>query len=442
MRIAVFGLGYVGSVTAAGLASRGHQVCGVDVDDLKVGLITAGRSPVVEPGIDDLVAHGVATGCLRATTDAAQALDCADLSLVCVGTPSTPQGGTDLSHLGRALLDIRAALAVARPPASGFHSIVVRSTVPPGTGDEVVVPTFADLSPGAGWEVGTAMCPEFLREGSGVADFFDPPFVVVGASDTRVRHAVTQMFAFLDRELRYVDVRSAEALKYACNAFHATKVSFANEMGRVFQAYGVDSREVMQIFCEDQILNISPAYLRPGFAFGGSCLPKDLRALLHMARVNDLDVPLLAGTLRSNEIVVRDVLDRLIATPARSVAMLGLSFKMDTDDLRESPNVELAERLIGKGFEVRIYDPIVNPDRLMGANLRYVEARLPHLGRLLVSSPQEALRGSDTAIVATSDVAVVEALRASPPERIMDLSGRLGAEVERISGYQGLGWTA
>jgi GDP-mannose 6-dehydrogenase len=257
-----------------------------------------------------------------------------------------------------------------------------------------------------------------------------------------VHHVLTQLFAFLDREPHRVDVRSAEALKYACNAFHATKVTFANEMGRVFRAYGVDAREVMQIFCEDRVLNISPAYLRPGFAFGGSCLPKDLRALLHMARVNDLDLPLLAGTLRSNEIVVREVLDRIVASPARAVAMLGLSFKSDTDDLRESPNVELAERLLGKGFEVRIYDPIVNPRRLMGANLRYVEARLPHLGRLLAATPQEALRGCDTAIVATSDAGVVAALRASPPANIVDLSGRLGAEVERISGYEGLGWTA
>ncbi|MGZ4625785.1 MAG: UDP-glucose dehydrogenase family protein [Kineosporiaceae bacterium] len=442
MRIAVFGLGYVGTVTAAGLASRGHQVCGVDVDEMKVRLIRDGRSPVVEPGIDELVRTAVSTGSLRATTNAAEALEGADVSLLCVGTPSTPQGSTDLSHLRRALKDIRDAMAVARPPESGFHSVVIRSTVPPGTGDAVVVPTFADLPAEVDWRIGTAMCPEFLREGSGVSDFFDPPFVVVGTADEGVRRALAQMFAFLGRDPRYVDVRSAEALKYACNAFHATKVSFANEMGRIFRVYGVDSREVMEIFCDDRILNISPAYLQPGFAFGGSCLPKDLRALLHMARANDLDVPLLAGTLRSNEVVVRDVLDRLIATPARCVAMLGLSFKMDTDDLRESPNVELAEQLIGKGFEVRIYDPIVNPGRLIGANLRYVEARLPHLGRLLAATPQEALHGCDVAVVATSDAAVLDALRASPPERIVDISGRLGADVEKISGYEGLGWTA
>ncbi|HVN12040.1 MAG TPA: nucleotide sugar dehydrogenase [Kineosporiaceae bacterium] len=442
MRIAVFGLGYVGTVTAAGLASRGHQVCGVDVDEMKVRLIRDGRSPVVEPGIDALVATAVATDALRATTDAAEALDGADVSLICVGTPSTPQGNTDLTHVRRALRDIREAMAVARPPASGFHAVVMRSTVPPGTGDDVVVPTFADLPADTGWRVGAAMCPEFLREGSGVSDFFDPPFVVVGTADVAVRQALAQMFAFLGREPRYVDVRSAEALKYACNAFHATKVSFANEMGRIFRAFGVDSREVMEIFCEDRILNVSPAYLRPGFAFGGSCLPKDLRALLHMARANDLDVPLLAGTLRTNEVVVRDALDRLVTTPARYIALLGLSFKSDTDDLRESPNVELAEQLIGKGFEVRIYDPIINPRRLVGANLRYVEARLPHLGRLLAATPQEALHGCDVAVVATSDAAVLEALRISAPPRIVDINGRLGAEIETIPGYEGLGWTA
>src|SRR4051794_11886354 len=223
MRIAVFGLGYVGTVTAAGLASRGHVVCGVDVDEVKVGLIRQGRSPVVEPGLDDLVAAGVAAGALTATTDAVQALEGADVSLLCVGTPSTPHGSTDLAYLRRALDDIRAALEVARPPESGFHAVVVRSTVPPGTGDKVVAPTFTDVP--AGWQIGTAMCPEFLREGSGVADFFDPPFVVLGSGDARVRDVLARLFAFLGREPREVDVRSAEALKYACNAFHATKVS-------------------------------------------------------------------------------------------------------------------------------------------------------------------------------------------------------------------------
>jgi GDP-mannose 6-dehydrogenase len=284
------------------------------------------------------------------------------------------------------------------------------------------------------------MCPEFLREGSGVADFFNPPFVVLGTADQRVRDVLTEAFSFLNREIRLVDVRSAEALKYACNAFHATKISFANEMARIFRVYGVDSREVMRVFIEDSVLNISAAYLMPGFAFGGSCLPKDLRSLLDMARANALDVPLLAGTLHSNELVIRDAVDRLIASPYRTVAMLGLSFKMNTDDLRESPNVELAERLIGKGFDVRIYDPIINPERLMGSNLRYIESRLPHLRKLLYGTACEALDGCGVAVVATSDRAALNDLCAAAPAWILDLHGRLGADIERLPGYEGIGW--
>jgi GDP-mannose 6-dehydrogenase len=442
MKIAIFGLGYVGAVTAAGLASRGHDVCGVDVDPVKVDHIRSGRSPVVEPGIEHLISTAVAKGSLKATTDPAVALDRADVSLVCVGTPSSPRGGTDLSYVRRTLEDIRRGIDAVRPPASGFHAVVIRSTVPPGTGDRLVRRTFSARPLPAGWAVGTAMCPEFLREGSGVADFFNPPFVVLGTADERVSALVSDMFAFLDREISVVDVRSAESLKYACNAFHAVKISFANELARIFRTFGVDSREVMRVFGEDTILNISAAYLRPGFAFGGSCLPKDLRALLDMARANALDVPLLAGTLQTNELVITDVVDRMIASPFRSIAMLGLSFKMDTDDLRESPNVELAERLIGKGFDVRIYDPIVNPERLLGSNLRYVESHLPHLRRLLCATPREALDGADAALVATSDRAVVDELRASPPRRILDLHGRLGAGIERIPGYEGIGWAS
>jgi GDP-mannose 6-dehydrogenase len=442
MRIAVFGLGYVGTVTAAALASQGHDVCGVDVDKVKVDLIRSGSSPVMEPGLEEVVADTVRSGRLRATTVALEAMDRADVSLLCVGTPSSPRGGTDLTYLRRAIEDIRAAMDIALPPDTGFHALVVRSTVPPGTGDDIVAPVFADQPLPAGWQVGTGMCPEFLREGSGLADFFNPPFVVIGTARDRVATALTEMLAFLNRDLRRVDVRSAEALKYACNAFHATKVSFTNEMSRIFRSVGIDSRKVMEIFCEDKILNVSPAYLRPGFAYGGSCLPKDLRALLDMARTNALDVPLLAGVSRTNELCVSEAVDRVIAGPSQVVAMLGLSFKMNTDDLRESPNVDLAERLIGKGLDVRIYDPLINPERLIGANLRHVEARLPHLRRLLTVTPQEALQGSDIAMVATSDDAVVEAVYAARPARILDLSGRLGTAVEALPGYEGIGWTA
>ena len=446
MKVAVFGLGYVGSVTAACLAANGHDVWGVDVDTAKVDPIAEGHSPVVEPGLDELVAEGVAAGRLHATTDPRLALDRADVSLICVGTPSTQAGSTDLTYIKRAVRDIAEAVKDVIPPESGFHSIVVRSTVPPGTVDEVVAQVLAEVPAPDGLTFGTAMTPEFLREGSGLADFYDPPFVVVGTRNMKVGSALTDLFAFiferrgLGVDVQIVDVRTAEALKYACNAFHATKVSFANEMGRIFRHFDVDSREVMRIFVQDTSLNISPYYLKPGFAFGGSCLPKDLRSVLHLARMNNTDLPLLAGALSTNERSVRDVVDRVIDGPGREIALLGLSFKHATDDLRESPNVELAERLIGKGYNLRIYDAIVNPSRLVGANLRHVKAKLPHLQRVLTDDPAAALAGADLAIVSATDSAAMTALLDTPPARIIDLSGRLGAEVEALSGYEGVGW--
>jgi GDP-mannose 6-dehydrogenase len=440
MKVAVIGLGYVGTVTAACLAANGHDVWGVDVDPAKVAEVSDGHSPVTEPGLSELVAQTVAAGTLHATTSCADALDRADMSLVCVGTPSMARGATDLTYIRRAVDDIVAAMRVVSPPASCQHSVVIRSTVPPGTVESVVIPALIAGSAGSGTQLGAAMCPEFLREGSGVADFFAPPFIVVGTADRQVAEAVTGAFAFLEQPVQVVDIRIAEALKYACNAFHATKVSFTNELSRLFRLLGVDSRAVMSLFCQDDVLNISPSYLRPGFAFGGSCLPKDLRSLLHLARANGADLPLLAGTLATNELVINEVVDRVVGTDARTVALLGLSFKMNTDDLRESPNVELAERLIGKGYELRIYDQVVNPARLVGANRRYVESKLPHLGRLLTRSPGEALRDADVAIVSSSDQPVLDALTASPPRHLIDISGRLGGPVEALPGYEGLGW--
>jgi GDP-mannose 6-dehydrogenase len=436
MKVAVVGLGYVGTVTAACLASRDHDVWGVDVDAAKIDDIRAGRSPVAEPGLDALVAQTVAGGTLHATTSCADALDQADVSLVCVGTPSAARGGTDLTYVRRAVDDIVAAMRGVRPPAARRHTVVIRSTVPPGTVEDLVIPALA----GSPVTIGAAMCPEFLREGSGVADFFASPILVVGTADAHVAETVTSLFGFLDQPARVVPIRTAEALKYACNAFHATKVSFVNELSRLLRPLGVDSREVMSLLCEDHVLNISPAYLRPGFAFGGSCLPKDLRSMLHLARANGVDLPLLAGTLATNEMVVSEVVDRIVACDARAVALLGLSFKVNTDDLRESPNVEVAERLIGKGFDVRIYDPVVNPDRLIGANRRHVESKLPHLGRLLTHEPGAALRGAAVAIVSSNDQAVLDALLTTPPRHLIDLTGRLGPEVESLPGYEGLGW--
>ncbi|HEU5241117.1 MAG TPA: nucleotide sugar dehydrogenase [Ornithinibacter sp.] len=440
MKVAIFGLGYVGTVTAAGLASQGHDVIGVDVERSKVAAINQGESPVVEPGVDRLVAQAVSAGRLRATTDVREAMEGAEISLVCVGTPSTPRGDTNLTYITRALADLRGAMADATPPPSGFHSVVIRSTVPPGTGYSIVEPAFTPELLPDGWSVGTAMCPEFLREGSGVDDFFAPPFVVVGSEDPRTREACESLFDFLDREVRHVDVATAEALKYACNAFHAVKVTFANEMGRIFSQYGVDSRNVMEIFCEDHKLNISPSYLRPGFAFGGSCLPKDLRALQSMARASGVDVPLLSSTLISNEIIVRALVDRVLESGYRHVAILGLSFKMNTDDLRESPNLELAERFVGKGLEVRIYDPIVNPAKLIGANLEHLQSKLAHVSRLIVDRPELALEDAEVVLVTTSDPACLAALQTAHPQLVIDLNGRLGEDVEHIQGYRGVSW--
>jgi len=445
MRVAVVGLGYVGTVTAACLAVNGHDVFGVDIDAAKVAELCAGHSPVAEPGLDAIVARGVADGTLHATTSCAEAVSGADVTLVCVGTPSTPRGATELGFIRRAVDDIAAALKASPERAAGgsgsrHHSVVIRSTVPPGTVERVVMPALTGGLDGAGVTVGGAMCPEFLREGSGVADFFAPPAVIVGTADLAVAQTCTSLFGFLDAPVQVVDVRTAEALKYACNAFHATKVSFTNELSRLFRLLGVDSREVMSLFCQDHVLNISASYLRPGFAFGGSCLPKDLRSLLHLARVNGADMPLLAGTLATNELMVAEVVNRIVASDARTVALLGLSFKADTDDLRESPNVELAERLLGKGFDLHIYDPVVNPARLIGANRRYMESRLPHLERLLVHEPGDALRRAEVAIVGMRSPAVAAALVEHQPRRLIDLIGGFGPELESLPCYEGLGW--
>jgi GDP-mannose 6-dehydrogenase len=441
VNVTLFGLGYVGSVTATCLAARGHRVVGVDTDAGKVATVNAGRPTVVEPGLEPLAAAAVSAGTLRATTSVADGLVGSDLSLVCVGTPSAPNGSTDLTQVQRVVQEIGAALAGSTRP----HTVVVRSTVPPGTVDGVVAPLLvAATGRELGRDLHVAMCPEFLREGSSVADFFDPPFLVVGGAPAATA-AVRELFWFLDCGVHVVESRAAESVKYASNAFHALKVSFANELARLYRVLDVDARQVMEVFVEDRHLNISPAYLRPGFAFGGSCLPKDVRSLLHLARVNDVDLPVLQGALASNEMLVRDVADRVLhAVDAgggdRRVALLGLSFKHLTDDLRESPNVALAEILIGKGVDVRIHDPVVNPAHLSGANLRYVQARLPHLQKVLHDDAADALDGARVAVVSSADPAVVAALVAAAPPVVFDLNGRLGHELEALPGYAGVGW--
>jgi len=441
MKVAVFGLGYVGTATAAVLASNGHEVWGVDIDPSKVASVMSGCSTVVEPGLENVIAATVASNSLRATTDLVAAVDGASVSLVCVGTPSSATGSADLGYVLRVVDDIVTALASgAASSPRRQHAIVVRSTVPPGTVEGQIAPIVAERAGESPVSIGTGMCPEFLREGTAIADFYDAPFTVVGTADEHVAAAVKELFGFLATPVQIVPTREAEALKYACNAFHAVKVSFANEVGRLFRLLDVDGRRVMELFCQDTKLNISPSYLRPGFAFGGSCLPKDLRSLLHLARMNSIDLPLLAGAVSTNSLSVNDVVNRVLASDGRTVALLGLSFKMGSDDLRESPYVELAETLLGKGLDVRIYDPVVEADRLIGANRQYAAARLPHLARLVSTTPEAALADADLALVSTSDPTVLAALAASPPQVIIDLHGRLGQGIERLPAYEGVAW--
>lgn len=439
MKVTLFGLGYVGSVTATCLAARGHDVVGVDTDPGKVAVLASGKSPVVEPGLDELVTEVIAAGKLRATTSIAEGLADSDLSLVCVGTPSGAGGATDLSYVRKVVAEIGRQIADSTRP----HTVVVRSTVPPGTVDDIVVPLLEESSGRkVGGDLQVAMCPEFLREGSSVTDFFEPPFLVIGGS-AEAAAVLTELFTFLSCPVETVPLRAAESVKYACNAFHAVKVSFANELARLYRLLDVDARRVMEVFVQDTQLNVSPAYLRPGFAFGGSCLPKDLRSLLYLARMNCVDLPLLESTLATNDILVRDVAERVLAAVDaggnRRVALLGLSFKHLTDDLRESPNVALAEMLIGKGVDIRVHDPVVNMARLSGANLRYVQAKLPHLQKVLHDDPAEALDGAHVAIVSSADARVVDAVIAADTPVVIDLNGRLGP-LEALAGYEGVGW--
>jgi GDP-mannose 6-dehydrogenase len=437
MRVAVLGVGYVGTVTAACLADSGHDVVGIDPDLTKVRALASGTSPVVEPELDVIVRRAVREGRLRATDDVVAGLAGVEIAIVCVGTPSKPNGGVDLRHLERAAIEL--GEHVAR--GDGYLAIVVRSTIPPGTVSEMFQPLVATVAgPAAAGSFGVSMCPEFLREGSGVADFHNPPFTVVGSDDERATEVVRQLFDDLAAKFIVTDLCSAEALKYACNAFHAVKIGFANEIGRLMRPLGVDSRAVMEIFVEDTRLNISSSYLQPGFAFGGSCLPKDLRAMLSLARANDVDLPMLTGLMVSNELTVKSIVNEVLGTGARRVALLGLSFKPETDDLRESPYVELAEVLLGKGLDLAIYDPVVRPELLVGANRRFVEERLPHLRRLLADSAADALSGAVGVVVGVSTPEVRDAITGNPPAHILDLVGTLGPEIEALPGYVGGSW--
>jgi len=374
--LGVFGLGYVGCVSAACLAKAGWRVIGVDVHDTKLDMINQGTSPVLEAGLADLVREQVAAGRLRATTDVAEAIGEAAFSLICVGTPSKPNGAIDSTYVARVCEDIGRALR-GRP---GRHVVVVRSTVVPGTVDTVVRPTLERAAQRAlGDTLAVCVNPEFLREGTSLHDFYNPPFTLIGSDDASAAREVAALYASVPAPVHVVDIKAAEIVKYACNAFHGLKVTFANEIGNICRALGIDSREVMRVFCEDTKLNLSAYYLKPGFAFGGSCLPKDLRALVHRARQLDVETPVLAAVLQSNRQQVERAVDMVLRTGKRRVGILGLTFKPGTDDLRESPLVTLAETLLGKGMQLAIYDPDVSAARVMGANRAYIEQEIPHI---------------------------------------------------------------
>jgi GDP-mannose 6-dehydrogenase len=438
MRISIFGLGYVGAVSAGCLARRGHHVIGVDVNARKVASVNDGTAPVLEPGLAEAIAEAVAAGRLRATQDAAEAVRATDLSLVCVGTPSGAQGSIDLAALEHVCADIGAALA----STERRHTVVVRSTVLPGTTEETVIPALERASGlTAGRDFGVAMNPEYLREGSGVADFDSPEKTVIGQLDEASGAVVAEMYGeFADRTFR-VPIRVAEAAKYVDNAFHALKVGFANEVGALSLEFGIDSYQLMEIFKADRKLNISEAYLTPGFCFGGSCLPKDLRALVHRAKGSHVDVPILESVLRSNEAHFRRTYELLTANGRRRIGLFGLAFKPGTDELRESPFVELAERLIGKGYDLRIYDPSIHLPSLTGTNREYIEEHLPHLKQLLADTAGEVVEHAETCIVASRHAEVGRAIAGANGRMIIDLV-RLpdAAGLRRNAEYHGVAW--
>jgi GDP-mannose 6-dehydrogenase len=436
--LSVFGLGYVGCVSSACFAKEGHRVIGVDVSRAKVDMINSGRATIVESGIGELVAEMVAAGRLTATTSSADAVRDSDISLICVGTPSRPNGSIDLQYVERVCQEIGAAFKTK----ASRHTVVVRSTVLPGTIQKIVVPALESSSgKRAGKDFGVCMNPEFLREGTSIRDFYDPPFTLIGTDDQQAADAVASLYAGLEARVHVTSTGVAEMIKYTCNCFHGLKVGFANEVGNICKVFGVDSHEVMRIFCLDTKLNLSPTYLRPGFAFGGSCLPKDLRAITYHARSNDVDTPILSATLNSNQQQIERAYDMVRAAGSRNVGVLGLAFKAGTDDLRESPMVSVVEMLIGKGANLAIYDRDVSEARLIGSNREYIEHEIPHIWSLMRGSVDEVLEASDVIVIGNSsgEFRLIEP-KLRPGHVVIDLVRAFGDRTSNGDGYRGICW--
>jgi GDP-mannose 6-dehydrogenase len=442
MKIAVFGLGYVGVVSAACLARDGHSIVGVDPNALKVDFLRQGRSPIVEPGLEELIAAAVTAGRLTAGSDPGTAVAQCELLMVCVGTPGQANGSLDLSYVRRVVQQIGEQLA----GAAAYKVVVIRSTLLPGSMQSVVIPLLEESSRRqAGKGFGVCINPEFLREGSAISDYDHPPKTVIGASDERAATVVRALYSGLNAPLILTNLRTAEMVKYIDNSWHALKVTFANEVGRLCKAMDIDAREAMQLFCMDTKLNISNAYLRPGFAFGGSCLPKDVRALTYQGRLLDVDTPVLSSILASNQLHIAHALAMIRASGRRRIGLLGLSFKEGTDDLRESPVVTLAEQLIGKGYELSVYDQNVRLASLVGANREYILNHIPHIGRLMVDRPEQLLEHSDVVVVASAQREFAPLLKKAPAGKcIVDLVGiwntAENAGAAPAEAYDGIAW--
>jgi GDP-mannose 6-dehydrogenase len=399
--VSVFGLGYVGTVTAACLAHRRNNVIGVDLSRAKVQATDSGNSPIVEPQVNDLIAESHEAGRLHATGSAEAAVLSSDISFLCVGTPSLRNGKLDLGHIEPVCREIGEILKLK----NSFHLVVLRSTVLPGTAETIVVPTLEKASgKRMGSDFGVCVNPEFMREGTAVADFLEPAMTIIGAADKAHSAILRDLYAWAPGRIFETSFRSAEMVKYACNAWHAVKVVFANEIGALARELEVDAESVMEIFATDTKLNISPAYLKPGFAFGGSCLPKDVRALSYRAKELDLKLPLLESILPSNDEHLERAVDLVLQTGKRKIGMLGLSFKAATDDLRESPQVELVKRLLGEGREIQIWDDSVSLGRLIGTNREYIELVIPHIGSLLKANLEEVLRDAEVVVIGTRGI--------------------------------------
>lgn len=437
-KISIFGLGYVGAVSLACLARDGHEMTGVDIDPNKLELLRSGQAPIVETGIQELMRAVVRGGSVTVTDSVRDAILSTDVSFVCVGTPARQNGNQDLTAITRIAEQIGSVLA----DKTSRHVIVIRSTVKPGTVEEVIQPAL-EASSGlqAGRDFSLCFQPEFLREGTSINDYDHPPLTIVGANDEHAVEMLRSIFGHLPCEFVYTSIRTAEMLKYACNAFHAMKVTFANEMGRISQAVGVDPHEVMKLVCMDRQLNISSAYLRPGFAFGGSCLPKDLKALLYLAKNNDVELPMLSNIIPSNTAHIEHAIEQVLASGHRCIGMIGLSFKAGTDDLRESPLVIMAERFIGKGLQLSIFDPQVNVARLIGANRRYIEESIPHIASLMTTDLGQLVRETDVLIVAMKSPEVLAALEAHtrPGQMLFDITA-IPDRGAHNAAYQGICW--